>query len=319
MKQAYYQWAPPHSIRVIELPPSPPDWKNWKLTSRAVCRCLLRELMGIDWGLGELDYVPEGNRPFRELDRIDLYPDEVYETLPGLWILSTRTPISPEAIARELRKLRDQEDANGGPVYHYFEIPEVLALKIVSWDDTAEREEGYEASRVRSEAAEILLREDGISLSYTPHAAGLPAPISPPHSPSPSPSTPARPTGGSDRHSVRTDPTGGPPDGKEAEGGRTDNRQPKGDEPPEGSTLAKPATKKRRHRPGEAALKVRAALEALIAKEQWGVEESKIISLARVSKSTYYHVINKDKAARRLRDMFEREGRGRGPAHVSEI
>jgi hypothetical protein len=180
MKQAYYRWAPPHGIRVYDVPPLTPDWKYWILTSKAVCGCLFRELMKIDWGLWE--DLPEERRPFRELDRIDLYPDEIFEAVPGLWILSTRTPMAPAVIARdalELRELRDQEVEKGGPSYYYFEIPEALALKIVSWDDDAEREEGYEASRIHSEAAEILRREEGISLTPSHNPASLPDHLSP--------------------------------------------------------------------------------------------------------------------------------------------
>jgi hypothetical protein len=75
---------------------------------------------------------------------------------------------------------------------------------------------------------------------------------------------------------------------------------------------------RRRHRPGDAALKVRAALETLIKEGTWNGQESQIISVAKVAKSTYYHVINNDKAAKATRNLLERESGGKGPTRIGE-
>ncbi|MDE2100031.1 MAG: hypothetical protein KGL39_22445 [Patescibacteria group bacterium] len=107
----------------------------------------------------------------------------------------------------------------------------------------------------------------------------------------------------------------------EAAVGRTDGHQSTGDRPTDASTAAKPARRGNptRHKRGEAALKIRAVLETLAADGKWDVEEREIIRLARVARSTYYHVLNNDRTVQRVRELYEKQRLGRGPDRIDDF
>ncbi len=88
---------------------------------------------------------------------------------------------------------------------------------------------------------------------------------------------------------------------------------------PEGKDTPTAATKRKRLKPGTAALKIRAALDALAAKGQWNVSEKEIYNLARVSRSTYYNVCGKDDAVKRAIVDYHACRLGRGPARADDI
>jgi hypothetical protein len=70
---------------------------------------------------------------------------------------------------------------------------------------------------------------------------------------------------------------------------------------------------------GEAALKIRAALESLAREGKWNVAEAEIRARAGVSKSTYYSVLSKDEQVKNTMDDYHARRLGRGPVRADEI
>jgi hypothetical protein len=82
------------------------------------------------------------------------------------------------------------------------------------------------------------------------------------------------------------------------------------------------ATVRKRSKPGDARLKLDAALDSLIAKKEWGKTQKKIAHAARISRSQFYELTNaKTGDAEILRKLkeYQRESRGRGPARVADL
>jgi hypothetical protein len=87
----------------------------------------------------------------------------------------------------------------------------------------------------------------------------------------------------------------------------------------------KPAAKRgtkapaKRLKPGEAAFKIRAALESLASEEKWNVAEEEIIERAGVPKSTYYRVRRLDDGVKAAMERYHDRRRGRGPLHAKDL
>ena len=69
---------------------------------------------------------------------------------------------------------------------------------------------------------------------------------------------------------------------------------------------------------GEAALKIRAALESLANEEMWNVAEADIIIRSGVPRSTYYRALESDEDVKEAMNDYHGRRLGRGPARARD-
>jgi hypothetical protein len=81
---------------------------------------------------------------------------------------------------------------------------------------------------------------------------------------------------------------------------------------------ADPDSPRKRLKPGEAALKIRAALDSLAAETKWNVAEWEIIGRAKVAKSTYYRLKRCDDEVKQAMEFYHDRRLGRGPLHAKD-
>jgi hypothetical protein len=107
---------------------------------------------------------------------------------------------------------------------------------------------------------------------------------------------------------IRPDPAAAPPGGD-----GTDATDP--DKPPNQPKKMTP----KRLKPGEAAFKIVAALDALAADGKWNVAEAEIWMRAGVSRSTYYSVKDRDDTVKDAMERYHDRRLGRGPARPGDF
>ena len=78
-------------------------------------------------------------------------------------------------------------------------------------------------------------------------------------------------------------------------------------------------TKRMRLKPGDASIKIIAALDSLADRGEWKVSEKQIYTLAHVSRSTYYDVLNRDPEVQRAMKAYHAQRLGRGPLHANDV
>jgi hypothetical protein len=132
--------------------------------------------------------------------------------------------------------------------------------------------------------------------------------------------TPASGTVGAGARKVLSsgrDPAAGAPAGT--------GREDRGSDPPPILRDRKPAAKRgnktprKRLKPGDAALKICAALNSLAAQGKWNVLEDEIIERARVARSTYFRVKRLDEDVKEAMELYLDRRLGRGPVHARDV
>ncbi|WP_148594222.1 hypothetical protein [Aquisphaera giovannonii] len=77
--------------------------------------------------------------------------------------------------------------------------------------------------------------------------------------------------------------------------------------------------RERRLKPGEAAMKIIAALDSLAQAGEWNVAEAAIIHRAGVKRSTYYKCLNRDDAVQKAMERYHDRRLGSGPVRSRDI